>query len=177
MSNKSLIVLLGMPGSGKTTLGNALSQKLEIPFSDLDVMLEKQEGCTIPQLFESRGEAYFREQESGLLKQVLTGTEPLVLATGGGTPCFFDNIEYIKRLAQSVYLELPWPLLAKRLSEQPGQRPLLKDVSLDSMSKSLEEKFGWRIPYYQQADVKISVREDQTAEALAEKLLLLLEKK
>lgn len=176
MSNKPIIVLLGMPGSGKTTLGNALSQKLNMPFSDLDVLLEKQEGCTIPQLFESRGEAYFREQESGLLKQVLAGTAPLVLATGGGTPCFFDNLQHIKRLAQSIYLELPWPLLAQRLSNQPGQRPLLKDVSLDSMSKSLEEKFGWRISYYQQADVKISVREEQSAEALAEQLLPLLKK-
>ncbi|WP_224995198.1 shikimate kinase [Cesiribacter sp. SM1] len=176
MSNKPLIVLLGMPGSGKTTLGNVLAQKLNLSFNDLDVLLEEQEGATISQLFESRGEAYFRQQESGLLKDVLSSTNAMVLATGGGTPCFFDNMQYIKRLAQSIYLEVPWPLLAQRLSGQPGQRPLLTGVSLDSMSRSLEEKFGWRIFYYQQADIKLSVKEAQTAEELALQLLPLLNK-
>ncbi|AHM62599.1 shikimate kinase [Flammeovirgaceae bacterium 311] len=176
MSNKAVLVLMGMPGSGKTTLGKALAQKLRIPFRDLDVLLEEQEGCTIPELFERKGEEYFRKQESTLLKQVLAGTEPLVLATGGGTPCFFDNIAYIGKLAQSVYLEVAWPLLAQRLALQPGQRPLLKDVSLDAMSRALEEKFGWRIPYYEQADIKLSIRDGQSAEALTGQLLPLIGK-
>lgn len=174
MSNKSCIVLLGMPGSGKTTLGNALAHKLQLPFYDLDVLLEQQEGCCIPELFERRGEDYFRKQESAVLKKVLADADPMVLATGGGTPCFFDNMHYIRQQAQSVYLEVPWELLSLRLGQQPGTRPLLKDLDIESMSRSLEAKFGWRVSYYQQADIKLNIGEGQSAEALADQLLPLL---
>lgn len=170
--NKSL-VLVGMPGSGKSTLGKALAKKLGLPFIDLDHKLEEREGCSIPELFESRGEAYFRQRESELLKEVLKVPSPFVLATGGGTPCFFDNMQHIREHAVSVYLEVNWPLLAQRLAQQPGQRPLLKGLSAAEFTNSLEEKFGWRILYYQQAQIILKVEEGKDGEELAEQLVYL----
>lgn len=168
------IVLVGLPGSGKTTVGNVLGQSLGVPFADLDHLLEKEEGCTIPELFEQKGEDYFRRRESELLKQVLSRPTPIVLATGGGAPCFFDNMAYIRQHSFSIYLSLPWPLLANRLALQPGQRPLLKGLSQTDYAAALEERFGWRISYYQQAKVQLGIKEDQSAEALAAGLVQMI---
>ena len=174
MKQQQTLVLVGMPGSGKSTLGKALAQKLEMDFMDLDVLLEAAEGCTIPQLFESKGEHYFRQRESELLKKVLNSSDPLVLATGGGTPCFFDNMQYIQQQAISIYLNVSWSLLAARLSQQPGQRPLLQGLSADALADSLQEKFGWRIPFYEQATHQLAVEEITATGALVERLLRIL---
>lgn len=171
MNRKQTIVLLGMPGSGKSTLGQVLAQKLGLPFVDLDSLLEQEAGCSIPVLFEQKGESYFRQLESSLLKKVLEAPVPVVLATGGGAPCFFDNMAAIRQHAQSVYLELSWALLARRLAQEPGDRPLLKGLTGESQEAALQEKFGWRIPFYQQAECRLLVAEGQGVEALAELLL------
>ena len=174
MSKNQSIVLVGMPGSGKSTLGTALTKILGLPFVDLDKLLEEREASTIPALFESKGEAYFRQRESKLLKEVLNDPARLVLATGGGTPCFFDNMQHIRQQALSVYLQVSWPLLAQRLAQQPGQRPLLKDLSADVLADSLKEKFAWRIPYYQQAQIILNVEEGRSGAELAEQLVYLI---
>ncbi len=171
MSKQKSIVLVGLPGSGKSTLGQLLAQQLGLPFIDLDAVIETEAGSSIAQLFAQKGEPYFRELESALLKKVLQGPVPVVLATGGGAPCFYDNMAYIRMHTRSVYLNVPWPLLAQRLAKQPGKRPLLQGLTAADFTDALKEKFGWRIPYYQQAQLHLQIAEEQSVEYLVEQLL------
>ncbi|MFN8889873.1 MAG: shikimate kinase, partial [Cyclobacteriaceae bacterium] len=87
------IFLIGLPGSGKTTLGKQVASHLSIPFVDLDAAIEKAEQRTIPEIFKQSGENYFRKIESDLLKKWAESTTDFLMATGGGAPCFFDNVE------------------------------------------------------------------------------------
>ena len=85
------VYLIGLPGSGKTTMGKQLASILEIPFFDLDAEIENQAGKSIPELFKEEGEDFFREKERSCLRSFLN-RDNFILATGGGTPCFFDNL-------------------------------------------------------------------------------------
>ena len=91
------IFLIGLPGSGKTTLGKQVASHLSIPFVDLDAAIEKAEQRTIPEIFKQSGENYFRKIESDLLKKWAESTTDFLMATGGGAPCFFDNVEVMNR--------------------------------------------------------------------------------
>jgi shikimate kinase len=147
------IILVGMMSSGKTTLGKKLARSLGYRFVDLDKLIEKEEGTTIHTIFSEKGESYFREAESRILKQTLPDNR-LVLASGGGTPCFFDNMEFIKNTGISVFLDVPAADLAKRIENHgKDDRPILSGaVSLvDELAKKIEE----RRYYYSQADITI----------------------
>src|SRR6185503_20434689 len=98
------IFLLGLPGSGKTTLGKELSNALRLPFVDLDSEIERLEGKKISEIFAANGEEYFRNLESSELRKRCTSKGEFVMATGGGTPCFFDNMEWINRAGKSIFL-------------------------------------------------------------------------
>ncbi|EMR04519.1 shikimate kinase [Cesiribacter andamanensis] len=178
MQTQTTLVLVGMPGSGKSSVGRLLARELELPFADLDTLLEAEEGCSIAQIFEQRGEGYFRHRESQTLQQVLHSTVPLVLATGGGTPCYFDNMEQIRRQAFSIYLEVGWQELADRLSQQPGQRPLLAGLGHQaSYVEELQEKFSWRIPFYRQAHVHIRLQEGVPVQEVVQQILQRLQQR
>ncbi|HEV7347212.1 shikimate kinase [Telluribacter sp.] len=152
------IFLVGMPSSGKSTLGKKLAKALWYRFVDMDKLIVKEEQMSIPEIFAGKGEAYFREVESRVLKT----TRPnrgLVVATGGGAPCFFDNMQFIRDNGISVFLDVPPVLLACRI-ESHGQddRPLLSGVS--SLEKELTTKYEARLPFYSQADLTISGETD-----------------
>ena len=119
------IVLLGYMGSGKSTVGKCLAAELKIPFLDLDDYIETGEKRSIPEIFEEKGELYFRRKEHFYLQEVLSVETDFVLSTGGGTPCYANNIEaLVSSTATVVYLKVPVIQLAKRLSKQKAQRPL-----------------------------------------------------
>lgn len=163
-----------MPGSGKTTIGSALASHLQLPFADLDALIEAEEGQAIPRIFEERGEGYFRQLESEILHRVLHNPRPMVLATGGGTPCYFDNIDYIRQNSTSIYLAVSWQELAARLAQQPGKRPLLAQMNEDDFAAALQEKFSWRTPFYRQAHYFLAVEEYDSIDELLEHIWQLL---
>ncbi len=120
------LALLGMPGSGKTTLGRALGLALSLPFCDLDHEIEARMGQSVGEIFATRGEAHFREIEADVLRQLLARPAPLVLATGGGTPCFHANLTALQAASLTLWLDVPVPQLAARLAASAAApRPLL----------------------------------------------------
>jgi shikimate kinase len=142
-----------MMSSGKTTLGKKLARFLNYRFFDLDKMIEADQGMDIPSLFSQKGEAHFREVESRILKSV-EANAGLVVASGGGAPCFFDNMEFIKKTGVSIFLDVPASDLAQRIKNHgKDDRPILSGaVSIEAeLSKKVEE----RRPFYEQADVTI----------------------
>ncbi|MCE7039527.1 shikimate kinase [Dyadobacter sp. CY312] len=148
------IILVGMMSSGKTTLGKKLARQLGYRFIDLDKQIEHDQGMDIPSLFSQKGEAYFREVESRILKQIIPNNR-LVVASGGGAPCFFDNMDFIKKSGISIFLDVPANELAKRISNHgKDDRPILSGVvALESeLSKRIED----RRPYYSRADITIT---------------------
>ncbi len=149
-------MLVGLPGSGKTTFGKRLADRYKLKFLDTDQLLEEQFGCSISQFFLREGEGEFRLAEHKLVKELLQNSNrQFVLATGGGTPCYHNSLGLIKEYASSIYLEISWTELERRLRANSGSRPLLNEMPTDSAEEFLKEKFGWRLPFYQEADLTI----------------------
>ncbi|PWJ56759.1 shikimate kinase [Dyadobacter jejuensis] len=144
------IILVGMMSSGKTTVGKRLAARLGYQFIDLDQRIVALEGMEISDLFKTKGEAYFREVELRALLE-LKPEAGLVVATGGGTPCFFDNMTTIKSLGISVFLNIPAEVLAKRIEKHAkDDRPILSGAV--SLLGTLEAKIRERSPFYAMAD-------------------------
>jgi shikimate kinase len=121
------IVLLGYMGCGKSLIGKSIANVLAIPFTDLDEYIEEKEQQTIAQIFESKGEIYFRKREKHYLKELLSDSNPRVISLGGGTPCYFDNMKEILAATQQViYLKTSVSTLAERLISETAKRPILQ---------------------------------------------------
>lgn len=149
---KQLIFLVGMMGSGKTTLGRQLAERLGYTFVDLDEYLEQREGKTITQLFEQEGQERFRELERQALEAVVQEYEQAVVATGGGTPCFFANMQLINRQGTSIFLDVPAEEICRRLyASDLSLRPLLADKSLPELNKFIARTLGERRAFYERA--------------------------
>ncbi|GAA4827836.1 shikimate kinase [Algivirga pacifica] len=152
------IYLIGMPGCGKSTVGHHLAEALNYNFLDLDQAIEEKEGNSIPDIFSTKGEDYFRKIEKEVLETTLP--ENTVIATGGGAPCFFNNMGFIKEQGLAIFLDTPTKLLAERVLQQKGSRPLVDDQqSLENVQKALEEKRNDRLAFYMQADYRIDTSE------------------
>ncbi|WP_439555512.1 shikimate kinase [Dyadobacter sp.] len=148
------VVLVGMMSSGKTTLGKKLARLLGFQFVDLDKLIEKDQQMDIPSIFSEKGESYFREVESRILKETAF-RQHIVLASGGGTPCFFDNMQVINAMGISVFLNVPAADLARRIeSHGKDDRPILSGAA--SLRETLEQKIKERLPFYQQAHLSLS---------------------
>lgn len=142
-------------GSGKTTLGQELATKLELSFIDLDKYIEERNYKTVPQLFSEFGEEVFRQRERKALEEVSEFTN-VVVATGGGAPCFFDNIELMNRTGITLFLDVDIPTLAERLQKSKNDRPLIRGKSKEELKGLIYEMMQKRLPYYEQAQLRIS---------------------
>jgi len=146
------IVLLGYMGSGKSTIGKALAQYLQCDFMDLDTYIETEQGMAIAELFKAKGEIFFRREESRALKAVLAQNDSLVLALGGGTPCYGTNMDDILETATtSVYLDMSIPALVKRLSNEKAQRPLIAHLADEELGEFIGKHLFERRPFYRKA--------------------------
>ena len=137
------IFLTGYMGAGKTTLGKAFARQMNIPFIDLDWYIEERFHKTVGELFTERGEAGFREIERNMLHEVAE-FENVVISTGGGAPCFFDNMEFMNRTGKTVFLNVHPDVLFRRLRIAKQQRPILQVRQDDELMEK-------RAPFYRQA--------------------------
>ena len=146
------IFLIGMMGSGKTTLGRQLAARIQHTFVDLDAYLEQREGCSIAQLFEQEGQERFRELEREALEAVVQAYEKVVISTGGGAPCFFDNIDFMNRHGRTVFLDVPVEEISRRLLASDLQmRPLLAGKTEEEVKSFLFKTLSHRRQFYERA--------------------------
>jgi len=153
--NKMKIFLIGFMGSGKTHWGNILSEKLKLPFFDLDEQIVTAESKTINEIFAEKGEEYFRLKEREMLHTITESQTGFVMSCGGGAPCYFNNIEYMNQAGTTVWLNTPMEVLFNRLLKEKEQRPLLKGLSDDQLKVFIKKKFSDRKIYYEQADISV----------------------
>jgi len=140
---------------GKTTLGKELAHKLDLSFLDLDKYLEKKYFKTISQIFEEEGESGFRLKEQACLQEV-SEFEDVVIATGGGAPCFFDNVQVMNRTGVCIFLDVEADELAERLRHSKSERPLVKGKSPEELVGFIEGMLEKRRPYYEQAEYTLT---------------------
>lgn len=144
------IFLIGYMGAGKTTLGKAFARALGLTFVDLDWYIEERFHKSIRQLFAERGEDGFRELEKRMLHEA-ADFEDVVISVGGGTPCFFDNMEYMNGVGETVFLDVDIRVLFRRLKVAKQQRPLLDGKSDEELMQFIREALDKRLPYYTKA--------------------------
>lgn len=163
------IFLIGFMGCGKSKLGKSASNKLDRPFIDLDDLVEITHQMTIPQLFVAYGEHGFREREKNVLQNSALA-EDAIIATGGGAPCFFDNMEWMNHNGITVFIDSPVKVLADRLINARVERPLVKGKSMDELVQFIDEKLKERRPFYEQAKIilkGIDLNADMLLEVIA----------
>ena len=144
------ILLIGFMAAGKTTLGKALARDLGLQFVDLDHYIENRYHCTVSQLFADRGEEEFRQIERKMLHEVAE-FEDVIISTGGGTPCFFDNMDYMNGQGITVFLEASVDVIYTRLTIARTQRPLVANKTADELRQYITDMLERRAPYYTQA--------------------------
>ena len=165
------IFLIGFMGSGKTHWAKILADRLKLPLYDLDLEIINKEQRSIPEIFSTSGEEYFRVQERTILESLIDENESMVLSCGGGTPCFLNNIELMKKYGTVVWLNTHVDVLLQRLLREKAQRPLLKNVDDNELKGYIVRKLNERRMYYQQADVTIDNENSISVNYLVETIL------
>jgi shikimate kinase len=155
MLNCNKVYIIGFMGSGKTTTGIKLAALLGWSFTDLDRSIEEHTGLTIPEIFSLHGETYFRDVESNVLRSLKTITQT-VISTGGGTPCYGDNMDYMLESGFTIYLKLTPGQLKSRLSASKVERPLIRDLSDERLLGFIEEKLAIREKWYAKAELTVN---------------------
>ncbi len=159
------VFLVGFMGSGKTTIGKKLANYLKCDFIDLDKLIETKVGMSIVQYFELHGESTFRDLEREVLQKT-DFPENVIIATGGGAPCFGDNMSWMNENGLVAYLSLSAKALASRLENSKTDRPLIRNLKGDELEGFISTKLAEREPFYNQSKFVVSAS-DLTAERLA----------
>jgi len=166
------IILMGFMGCGKSTIGKALAKKLNYKFLDLDSEIEQEAKMTISSIFEKHGEQHFRKQESKVLKKVIALNEDIVLALGGGTPCYNDNLKLITAYP-NVYIRCGVNVLTGRLQKEKNHRPIIAQQSEASLKQFISLKLRERRQFYRQA--KFTVVGSRKVNEIVDRITVLIE--
>lgn len=168
------VVLLGYMASGKSTVGRLLARQLEMEFIDLDDYIAANQKKSIKDIFSEKGEIFFRKLEHQMLTEVLEKDASIILSTGGGTPCYGNNMETIlKQSDHSIYLNLSIPQLVNRISREKENRPLVRNISDEELPEFIGKHLFERRPYYLQAKHILDCN-DANAETVTEQIKELL---
>lgn len=152
------ILLLGYMGSGKTITGKLLSMKSKIKWIDLDKFIEEKENLSIKEIFETKGELYFRKLEHQVLKEIIESDEKLIISLGGGTPCYHNNHEFfLNKNVRSIYLKASIDVLCIRLETEREDRPLIANLSDSEIREFVSKQMIERSLYYEKATTTVSV--------------------
>ena len=164
-----IVVLLGYMGSGKSTVGQILAEKLNTNFVDLDQFTEQKQQATISEIFNSKGEIFFRKIESEAVKQLCEQSDSLVLALGGGTPCYSDTMQFLVNHpnVKTVSLNLSIKNLSERLIHEKAKRPLIANLSNENIPEFIAKHLFERAFYYNQAEIGIQTDTLNVAETVA----------
>ncbi|MCV9388003.1 shikimate kinase [Reichenbachiella ulvae] len=149
MAYPKKIYLVGMPGSGKSTFGKKLAERLGRQFFDLDEQIEKMSGMTIPEIFADAGEDQFRMFETYALGMITQLNEPSLIATGGGAPCFNGNMDLMNEAGCTIFLDTPLDEIINRVSNDRATRPLVNDMG--DVKAEMTALYNERLTFYQQA--------------------------
>lgn len=149
------LFLIGYMASGKSTVGKLLAEQLHLPFIDLDDVIESNTGMSIPIIFSTHGEDFFRAQESAALRESITLHENVVIATGGGTPCFENNLNEMLSNGTVIYLQCDAQTISRRINSDSNQRPLASTSDFD-VNAHLQS----RLRFYEQAHVVVDASQE-----------------
>lgn len=159
------IILIGYMGAGKTTIGKVLAREMGMDFYDLDNYIEGRFHQKIPEVFAEKGEEGFREVERKMLHEVAE-FENIILSCGGGTPCFFDNMDYMNLQGETVFLDAPPRVLKEHLQMGKTVRPLIQGKTEEELIAFIEQSLQMRLPFYQKAHHTLKIETIHTKEQI-----------
>lgn len=151
-----IISLVGYMGSGKSHISKILSEKINFKLIDLDKEISRRNKLTIPEIFEKKGEIYFRKLERETLEEILASEENVVLSLGGGTPVYYNNMEIVNLNSKSIFLRASIGTLAERISKQKDKRPLIAKISEEDLPEFIAKHLFERNEYYGKAQFNVN---------------------
>jgi shikimate kinase len=151
------IVLLGYMASGKSAVGKEIAKNNNLQFVDLDDFIEENEGLSISDIFDQKGEIYFRKIESECLNKILNSKEKCIISLGGGTPCYGNNIKLIEEYSKSFYLKASINTIFERLRGETSKRPLVKTIGIENLQEYIAKHLFERSSFYERANHTVSV--------------------
>lgn len=163
-----IISLIGYMGSGKSHISKVLSEKIGLKLIDLDHQISLKNKMTIPQIFEKKGEIYFRKQERELLEEILAIENQVILSVGGGTPAYYNNIEVLNHNSETIFLRTSVKTLTERLLKQKQKRPLIAKINDEDLPEFIAKHLFERNFYYSKAKYTIDTDNKEVDEIVAE---------
>ncbi|WP_426276406.1 shikimate kinase [Chryseobacterium sp. S-02] len=165
-----IISLVGYMGSGKSHISKILSEKLNFKLIDLDKEISRQNKLTISEIFEQKGEIYFRKLEREALEEILASEENVILSLGGGTPVYYNNMEIINHNSKSVFLRASVGTLSQRLLKQKEKRPLIANISDENLAEFIAKHLFERNEFYNKAQINV-ITDSKTPEAIVDEII------
>ncbi len=156
------IFLTGFMGSGKSYTGKRLAELTGSDFTDLDTYIETKEKMSVPKIFAAHGENYFRKCERKYLRELCAQSAARIIATGGGTPCFFDNTEIMRQNGIVIFLDTDLKIIQTRLQNETDKRPLLQGKDAEELKNFIRQKTEERLPYYRRAHIIFTQKKAET---------------
>jgi shikimate kinase len=168
-----LIFLIGMPGSGKTSIGRELAKETGYRLMDLDAYIVDKEKLSIPNIFKTKGEDYFRAAETRCLKEIMEKVKDSIIAVGGGTPCYNNNMQLMQNGGKTIYLKASVDSLVKRIEDDSNERPLFAKMNGRKLHEKIESMLSHREKFYRKAPMSFDT-EGRTPAQCAKELAPLL---